>query len=72
MQLVQPVQALVQALVQAPVQALLVDWVIAPAKDPYIVDEGGMVAGTVEENSSGQVRRMVALETCKENLCKAS
>ena len=64
MQLVQLVQALVQA--------LLADWVIAPAKDPYIADEGGMAAGTAGENSSGQVRRMAALETCKESLCKAS
>lgn len=58
--------------VQAPVQGLLADWVIAPAKDPYIAGEGGMAAGTVEGNSSAQVRRMAALETYKESLCKAS
>lgn len=58
--------------VRVPVQALLTDSVFAPARDPCIADDVGMAAGIAGENSLAQVRRMVASETCKESLCRAS
>jgi hypothetical protein len=53
-------------------KGLSADLAIGRAKDPCIVDEGGIVADTAEGNSSGQVGHMVASETYKENSCKVS